>query len=77
MASEEIPKEGKAAVVVNEGADFTVEVKMVPVPEPGKHLTSHGPIRYDHSLKPPTDNSSFPRTRPTPPPPQRHRPLHV
>jgi hypothetical protein len=29
----EIPKEMKAGVVVNEGPDFRVEVKMIPVPE--------------------------------------------
>lgn len=32
--SEEIPKTGKAGVVVNEGPDFRVEVQDVPVPEP-------------------------------------------
>lgn len=31
----EIPKECKAGVVVNEGANFEVKVEMVPVPEPG------------------------------------------
>lgn len=34
----DIPKECKAGVVVNEGPDFHVEVKMVPVPEPGMFL---------------------------------------
>lgn len=33
MTEYEIPKECKAGVVVNEGPDFRVEVKMVPVPE--------------------------------------------
>ncbi|KAK5738624.1 hypothetical protein LTS12_025514 [Elasticomyces elasticus] len=32
--SEEIPKKGKAAVVVNEGPEFRVEVQEVDVPEP-------------------------------------------
>ena len=31
--SEEVPKKGKAGVVVNEGADFRVEVQEVDVPE--------------------------------------------
>lgn len=31
----EIPKECKAGVVVDEGPNFRVEVKMVPVPEIG------------------------------------------
>lgn len=31
-----VPKECKAGVVVNEGPDFHVEVRNVPVPEPGK-----------------------------------------
>jgi hypothetical protein len=36
MATFAIPKECKGAVVINEGPDFQVEVKMVPVPEIGK-----------------------------------------
>lgn len=32
--TEEIPKTGKAGVVVNEGPDFHVEVQDVEVPEP-------------------------------------------
>ncbi|KAK5168371.1 uncharacterized protein LTR77_006941 [Saxophila tyrrhenica] len=32
--AEEIPKQGKAGVVVNEGSDFKIEVQMVDVPEP-------------------------------------------
>lgn len=40
MAEFDIPKSCKAAVVVNEGPDFHVEVQMVPVPEIGKfHLS--------------------------------------
>jgi propanol-preferring alcohol dehydrogenase len=35
MAEVEIPKQCKAGVVVNEGPDFSVEVQMVDVPEPG------------------------------------------
>ncbi|KAF2722713.1 GroES-like protein [Polychaeton citri CBS 116435] len=35
MADVEVPKKCKAAVVVNEGPDFTVEVQEVDVPEPG------------------------------------------
>lgn len=31
---EEVPKKGKAAVVVNEGPDFHVEIQEVDVPEP-------------------------------------------
>lgn len=31
---EEVPKKGKAAVVVNEGPDFRVEIQEVDVPEP-------------------------------------------
>lgn len=34
--SEEIPKQGKAGVVVNEGSDFKIEVQMVDVPEPSR-----------------------------------------
>ena len=34
MSQEEIPKQCKAGVVVNEGPDFKVEVQMVDVPEP-------------------------------------------
>ncbi|KAK3096373.1 hypothetical protein LTR53_019311, partial [Teratosphaeriaceae sp. CCFEE 6253] len=34
MADFEVPKKGKAAVVVNEGPDFRVEVQEVDVPEP-------------------------------------------
>ncbi len=34
--SEEIPKKGKAGVVVNEGADFHLEVQEVDVPEPSE-----------------------------------------
>nr|POE58653.1 hypothetical protein CFP56_68328 [Quercus suber] len=34
--SEEIPKQCKAGVVVNEGPDFRVEVQMVDVPEPSE-----------------------------------------
>lgn len=34
----DVPKECKAGVVVNEGPDFHVEVRNVPVPEPGKCL---------------------------------------
>ncbi|TKA79385.1 hypothetical protein B0A55_02843 [Friedmanniomyces simplex] len=34
MSNPEIPKKGKAAVVVNEGPDFRVEVQEVDVPEP-------------------------------------------
>ena len=33
---EEIPKKGKAGVVVNEGPDFHVEVQEIDVPEPSK-----------------------------------------
>ncbi|KAK4959320.1 hypothetical protein LTR10_004123 [Elasticomyces elasticus] len=36
--SEEIPKKGKAAVVVNEGPEFRVEVQEVDVPEPSMFL---------------------------------------
>jgi hypothetical protein len=32
----QIPKKGKAGVVVNEGPDFHIEVQEVDVPEPGK-----------------------------------------
>jgi len=35
--SEEVPKKGKAAVVVNEGPDFRVEVQEVDVPEPSQY----------------------------------------
>ena len=31
---EEVPKKGKAAVVVNEGPEFRVEIQDVDVPEP-------------------------------------------
>jgi hypothetical protein len=34
----EIPKQCKAGVVINEGPNFHVEVQMVDVPEPGKHI---------------------------------------
>ena len=33
---EQIPKKGKAGVVVNEGPDFRVEVQEIDVPEPSK-----------------------------------------
>lgn len=36
MTDVEIPKTGKAGVVVNEGPDFHVEVQDVEVPEPGQ-----------------------------------------
>lgn len=36
---EEIPKKGKAAVVVNEGPDFRVEIQEVDVPEPSASTT--------------------------------------
>jgi hypothetical protein len=32
----QIPKKGKAGVVVNEGPDFHIEVQEVDVPEPGE-----------------------------------------
>ena len=35
--SEEIPKKCKAGVVVNEGADFRIEVQEVDVPEPSEY----------------------------------------
>jgi hypothetical protein len=35
---EEIPKKGKAGVVVNEGMDFHIEVQEVDVPEPSEFL---------------------------------------
>jgi hypothetical protein len=38
-AETQIPKKGKAAVVVNEGPDFHVEVQEVDVPEPGELTT--------------------------------------
>ena len=38
---EEIPKKGKAAVVINEGPDFRVEVQDVDVPEPSASLPPH------------------------------------
>jgi propanol-preferring alcohol dehydrogenase len=31
----QIPKKGKAGVVVNEGPDFRIEVQEVDVPDPG------------------------------------------
>jgi len=34
--SEEIPKKGKAAVVVNEGPEFKVKIQEVDVPEPSE-----------------------------------------
>lgn len=40
MKTYDIPKTGKAGVVVNEGPDFTLEVEDVPVPEPGKRMIS-------------------------------------
>lgn len=36
----DIPKECIGGVVTNEGADFTIEVKQVPVPEIGKSRCS-------------------------------------
>ena len=36
--AEEIPKQGKAGVVVNEGENFKIEVQMVDVPEPSMLL---------------------------------------
>ena len=36
--SEEIPKQGIAGVVVNEGPDFKVEIQELDVPEPRKCL---------------------------------------
>lgn len=39
--AEEIPKQGKAGVVVNEGKDFRVEVQMVDVPEPSMLSRAH------------------------------------
>ena len=33
---EEIPKKGKAGVVVNEGPDFRIEVQEIDVPEPSE-----------------------------------------
>lgn len=35
-ASFEIPKEGKAGCVVDNGPNFRVEIENVPVPEPGE-----------------------------------------
>ena len=35
----DIPTEGWAAVVVDEGPDFKVEVQKLPVPEPSKSVT--------------------------------------
>jgi hypothetical protein len=32
----QIPKKGKAGVVVNEGPDFHIEVQEVDIPEPGE-----------------------------------------
>ena len=41
--SEEIPKKGLGGVVVNEGPNFTVEVRDdLDVPTPGKHTQSIG-----------------------------------
>jgi propanol-preferring alcohol dehydrogenase len=39
MPEFEIPKKGKAGVVVNEGPDFRVEIQDVDVPEPGRSRT--------------------------------------
>ena len=36
--AEEIPKQGLAGVVVNEGPDFKVEVQKIDVPEPSKSI---------------------------------------
>jgi hypothetical protein len=43
---EEIPKQGKAGVVVNEGKDFKVEVQMVDVPEPSQAPPSIPPSSF-------------------------------
>ena len=42
--AEEIPKQGKAGVVVNEGNDFKVEVQMIDVPEPSEYRKEAKPI---------------------------------
>lgn len=36
----EVPKQGWAGVVVNEGPNFSVEIQKVDVPEPSKYLTT-------------------------------------
>lgn len=58
MATEEIPKKGKAGVCVNEGPDFHIEVQDVDVPEPkegqlllrlnctGLCMSDVGPLSY-------------------------------
>jgi hypothetical protein len=38
--AEEIPKKGKAGVVVNEGPDFHIEVQEIDVPEPSESATA-------------------------------------
>lgn len=55
MASDsnpEIPKKSKAAVVVDEGPDFRVEIQEVDVPEPGElrspaYRSNGSQARYD------------------------------
>lgn len=37
----EIPKLCKAGVIKNCGPDFTISVEMVPVPEPGKGVSTN------------------------------------
>ena len=41
--SEEVPKQGWAAVVVDEGQDFRIEVQKLDVPEPSKSLPGFDP----------------------------------
>lgn len=41
---EEVPKKGKAAVVVNEGPEFRVEIQEVDVPEPSTLFSIAGPV---------------------------------
>jgi hypothetical protein len=40
----EVPKECKAGVCYNEGANFELKVEMVPVPEPGTVVSTKLPI---------------------------------
>lgn len=61
-----IPKTCKAGCVVNAGADFTISVEDVPVPEPGIiYLTipiksqNHPSLSFSRELTPPQEKFSF------------------
>jgi hypothetical protein len=60
----DIPKECKAGIVVNEGPNFRVEVKMVPVPEIGIAPLALLPVELKGFIAPPVHSQKVARIPP-------------